>query len=204
MSTLQSLALRRNAALGKLRSLQLRAERLSSPESSLVTTALAELESSLEEMLVATEHIQRQLDELAGARREADVSHRRFAEFEEILPLPCLWTTPEGDIAEANPAAADLLNVSRQRLNGRPLLLFLSDRPAFAQALSALNQGISRMVVIDILLRPRERRPRSVRLTGRCLTSDERHCWFITDAGDGAEAPLVAMTSRAMPRRPTP
>ena len=169
----------------------------------MTAKALSELESSLDEMLVAIEHLQSQIAELAGARQDEDVAHRRLAEFADAVPLPCLWTTREGDIAQANPAAAELLNVSPQRLSGRPLLLFLADRPAFEQALSALNQGISRMVVIDILLRPRERRPRGVRLSGRRLTSDERYCWFISEV-DEASSASPGVSSLSNSRRTTP
>ena len=203
MSTLQSLTLKRNAALGKLRALQIRAERLTGPDSSVATQALSQLESALDEMLVATEHLQTQISEAAAARDEAEAALRRFLEFAEAVPLPCVWTTREGEIAHANPAAAELLNVSAQRLSGRPLLLFLADRPAFEQAVLALNQGISRMVVIDIHLRPRERRPRRMRLSGRRMTSDEHHCWFITEVAAASKAASADVLSHLNPRPTT-
>lgn len=180
MSTLQSLTLKRNSALGKLTTLQRRAERLTGPEASVVTATIAELESALEELQVATEQLQAQVEELASERHEADMARRQLTEFADVVPLPCVWTGREGEIEAANPAAAELLNVSLQRLNGRPFMLFLADRPAFEQAISALNQGISRVVTIEMLLRPRERRPRAVRITGRRLASHVRHCWFVT------------------------
>ena len=184
MSTLQTLTLKRTAALGRLAKLHQRAERLSGPEASVVSALLRELDSALEETQVAIEQMQAQLDELAGARHEAENVRRQLQDFADAVPLPCLWTTRDGAIEAANPAAAELLNVSMQRLSGRPLMLFLANRQAFEQASAALNQGISRAVELDMLLRPRERRPRAVRLSGRRLGSDVRHCWFITSVNE--------------------
>jgi PAS domain-containing protein len=180
MSTLQSLTLKRNTALGKLTTLQRRAERITGPEASVVRSTVAELESALEELQVATEQLQAYVDELAAERYEADRARRRLAEFVDVLPIACLWTNVEGAIEGANPEAADLLNVSLQRLNGRPLMLFLADRQGFEQAISALNQGVSRAVTVEMMLRPRERRPRAVRITGRRLASHAQLCWFLT------------------------
>lgn len=188
MSTLQSLTLKRTSALGKLTTLRRRAERLTGADAPVVTAAIAELESALEEVQVATEQLQAQVEELAAERHEADHARRQLGEFVDSVPVPCLWTSREGAIEGANPAAADLLNVSQQRLTGRPLILFLADRQAFEQAISALNQGISRIVTLDMMLRPRERRPRFVRLTGRRLPSHVRLCWFVTQA-EMPEAP---------------
>lgn len=188
MTTLQGLTLKRNAALGKLTTLQRRADRLAGPPAPVVASALAELESALEEINVATEQLQMHLDELAGARQEADAVRALLREFLDVLPVPCLWTDSTGQIDDANAAAAELLNVSAQRLHGRPFIHFLADREAFEQALAALNRAVSRTVVIETLVRPRERRPRAVGLTGQRLGSDARYCWFL---GAGGSIPGV-------------
>ncbi len=187
MSTLQTLTLKRNAALGKLTRLRQRAERLSGAEASIVSGTLLELEVALEETQVAIEQLQAQVEELATARHESELVRQQFEEFADAVPVPFVRTSRDGEIDQANPAAAELLNVSVQRLRGRPLMLFLANRQAFEQALTALNQGVSRTVLLEMLVRPRERRPRPVRLSGRRLASDGRHCWFVTPVdGDAA------------------
>jgi PAS domain S-box-containing protein len=64
----------------------------------------------------------------------------RYAEFFEQAPIGRLSTDGLGVIAEANRAAAELLNVSRDFLVGKPLAAFVppEDRPAFQDRLLAL------------------------------------------------------------------
>ncbi len=186
MTTLQMLTLRRNAALGKLATLQRRAERLTAPAASVMTSALHELNAALEEMQVATEQLQSQVEELAEARHDAERIRRLFSEYIDLVPVPCVWTREEGAIDQANTAAAELLNVSAQRLCGRPLMLFLTERERFGEGVAALDQGLARTVELLVVIRPRERRPRAVRLVGRRLESDNRRCWFLLapESGD--------------------
>ncbi|HEU4689915.1 MAG TPA: PAS domain-containing protein [Vicinamibacterales bacterium] len=182
MTTLQMLTLRRTAALTRLTTLQRRAERLSAPAAGVIGSALDEFAAALEEVEVATEQLQSQIEDLANARHQLAVVSERFTEFLDALPLPCVWTTAEGDIDGANAAAAELLNVSASRLAGRPLVLFMTARPAFTDALSALNEGLTRTVELAAVVRPRERRPREVRIVGRRMQNDDRRCWFFTQA----------------------
>ena len=179
MTILQMLTLRRNAALARLATLEKRAERLGSPSAAVITSALSELSTALEEIKVAADQLQLGADELSAARRELQQLRREFTEFLDILPMPCVWTTGSGEIDVANSAAAELLNVSGTRLAGRPLMLFLNDRQAFAEALRALNDGLTKVIEVPAVVRPRERRPRSLRLVGRSLSHDTRHCWFL-------------------------
>ncbi|HVL69767.1 MAG TPA: PAS domain-containing protein [Vicinamibacterales bacterium] len=179
MNTLHILSLRRTTALGKLARLQKRAERIPAPASAVLSAALSEFAEALEELQVATEQLQEHLDTVAEARHEAQVLRQQFSEYAEILPLPCLWTNADGDVEQANDAAAALLNVSPQHLAGRPLMLFFTDRGGFTDALTALNEGVTSIVEIAALVRPRERRPRPVRVVGRRLQHDPRRCWFI-------------------------
>lgn len=187
MNTLQMLTLRRNASLGRLAALGKRAERLGEHTAPLVRAALQELSTSLEEVEVATEQLQMQLEELGGVKGELLAITRRFAEFLDVLPVACVWTNVAGEIDQANAAAAELLNVSAARLAGRRLGLFATGRQEFEDALTALNQGIARVIEFDAVLRPRERRPRRVHVVGRSLSDDPRRCWFFTSAPAAAD-----------------
>lgn len=181
MNTLQMLALRRNTALGRLATLEKRAERLAAPAATVMKSALSELSASLEEVQVATEQLQSQMDELGTIRHDLEGLRRRLREFTDVVPVACVWTNGAGEIEEANAAAAELLNVSAQRLAGRALMLFMTERSQFVESLAALNEGLTRVASVDSVIRPRERRPRSVQVVGRRLHNDPRFCWFILD-----------------------
>jgi two-component system sensor histidine kinase VicK len=185
MTTLHMLTARTTAALGRLASLQKRAEKAAAT-APVVRTALKELSETLEELQVANEHLYQQVDQGNSLKARIREEDARAREFVEALPVPCVWTTEEGTILEANPAAADLLNVSAQHLTGRPLVLFTVERARFSECLTSLNDGRTAVVELPAVLRPRERRPRPVRLIGRRLDHDSRRCWFILETPDAA------------------
>ena len=191
MTTLQNLTLRRNAALSRLTALQRRAERVSAPGAGVIGSALNELTAALEEVQVATEQLEQQIEELATAKIEARTGRDQMNELIEVLPVACVWTTADGEIDRANGAAAEMLNVSAARLAGRPLMLFTTERRAFSDALAALTEGVTRVVEVTAVIRPRERRPREVRLIGRKLQHDTRYCWFLSLVAAVPEPSLV-------------
>jgi PAS domain-containing protein len=188
MTTLHMLTVRTHAALTRLASLQKRAEKAAA-SSTVVRTALKELSEALEELQVANEQLQQQVDQSTVLKARIQDELARGREFVDAVPVPCVWTTTDGQIEEANPAAADLLNVSAQHLTGRPLMLFTVDRVRFQESLSALNEGLTTIVELPVVLRPRERRPRPVRFVGRRSAHDSRHCWFILETGNGTVTP---------------
>jgi len=179
MTSLHLLTVRTAAAIGRLSALQKRAERLTGPGGPVIKPALKELSDSLEELQVANEQLQQQVDLLAEARVAVDALQNRFTEFVEAVPVPCVWTDAEGQILQANAAGASLLNVSSQHLQGRPLVFFVVERDKFRDGQAALNGQLTSIVELSLALRPRERRSRQVRLTGRRLQHDDRRCWFI-------------------------
>ena len=181
MSTHHLLTVRTNAALGRLSSLQKRAEKVPIPAAPVVKSALKELSESLEELQVINEQLQHQVDESSEWKDRVRAEHARLREFVDVLPVPCVYTSEDGRIEEANSAAADLLNVSAQHLAGRPLVLFFSDRTRFGECLAALNQRLTTVVEFSGIMRPRERRARTVRLIGRRLERDDRRCWFLLE-----------------------
>ena len=98
-----------------------------------------------------------------------------------MTPIPCVWTNAEGEIDAANTVAADFLNVSLPHLAGRSLMLFVSDRQKFMDANAALVALVDRVEFVSVV-RPRERRPRPVRLLGRRMQNDTRVIWFLLDS----------------------
>jgi PAS domain S-box-containing protein len=188
MTSLHLLTVRTAAAIGRLSALQKRAERLTGPGGPVIKPALKELSDSLEELQVANEQLQQQVDLLAEARTSVDGLQNRYMEFVDAVPVACVWTDSEGQIVQANTAAASLLNVSSQHLQGRPLMFFIVDRDKFRDAQAALNGQLTSVVEMSLPLRPRERRSRQVRLIGRRLQHDDRRCWFIQQDFEIADA----------------
>lgn len=183
MDTIQILTLKTTTALGKLADLQRRADGAAEKMAPVIKPALKELTGALEELQVANEHLQSQVDELASARWKVSAAERRLEEFANTVPVPCLWTDAAGVIDDGNAAACALLNISRQRLPGKPLMLFITDRDVLFAAMEALRRGgASSTVDVELTVRPRERRPRLSRLIGHTSEHDQRWTWFIQDA----------------------
>jgi PAS domain-containing protein len=181
------LTVRTNAALGRLATLQKRADKATAPAAPIVRAAIKELADSLEELRVVNEQLQEQADEGIELKGRLEQERDRQREFQDVMPLACVWTSPEGQIEEANSAAADLMNVSTQHLSGRPLMLFTTERVKFSESLAALRERLTTVVELSAVLRPRERRARHVRLVGRILEHDSRICWFLLETASEAD-----------------
>ena len=181
MSTPQILTSRASAALQRLAALQKRAERVAGASEPVLRSAMKELAGALEDLKGASDHLHRQADELDDLRGRTAAMVDRFNEFAEVLPIPCVWTNAEGEIDAANTVAADFLNVSLPHLAGRSLMLFVSDRQKFMDANAALVALVDRVEFVSVV-RPRERRPRPVRLLGRRMQNDTRVIWFLLDS----------------------
>ena len=188
MTTIQMLTVRTNAALGRLATLQKRAARATESTAPIIRPALKELSEALEELRVANEQLQQQLDELSQARQKTQAALDRYEELNNVLPIPVLRCNELGEIEEANAAAAALLNVSVPHLPGRELVLFMSDRQKFLEAVKALHQRLTMIVELAVTVRPRERRAREMRLVGRRLQHDERTVWFLLPVENAANA----------------
>ena len=181
MDTLQILTLKTATAMGRLADLQRRAEHAPEKASPVIKPALRELTTALEELQVANDHLQSQVDELVALRWSAESVQRRLDEYAEAVPVPCLWTDDAGLIADGNKAACELLNISKQRLAGKPLMLFVTDRDRLFGALNRLADGSAQAVEADMVVRPRERRPRKLRVSGSRLEHDLRFVWFLQE-----------------------
>jgi PAS domain-containing protein len=189
MDSIHILTLKTATAVGRLADLQRRADHTPEKAAPMIKPALRELSTALEELQVANEHLQTQVDELASARWSAASVEKRLDEFTNLVPLPCVWTDVAGVLADGNEAACALLNISKQRLAGKPFMLFVSDREALFAALRTLGEGGTPVVEVDVVVRPRERRPRKLRLRGCHLQHDLRCVWFLLEPALAVPAP---------------
>ena len=60
-------------------------------------------------------------------------------------------------------------------------MLFVSDRDALFGAVHSLRDGTAATVEAVMMVRPRERRPRRLRVIGRRLEHDLRCVWFLQE-----------------------
>lgn len=187
MKTPETLVVRTNAARGRLARLQDQA-RVAPVPPAVVRKSLEELSTALEELHVANEHLHAQIAELTALRQNESALAERFAEFLDLLPVACLWTDDNGTIDEASAAAAELLNVAAARLPGKPLSLFVSERQEFFAALATLATRQADHVDTEIVLRPRERRQRRVKLVAHRLRHDARLVWTLQPVDEAAVA----------------
>jgi PAS domain S-box-containing protein len=100
-----------------------------------------ELLLAYEELRVAEEELRVQTEELTASRALLDAERLRYRALFESAPVAYLVTNENGVISDANQAAASLLRVPRQRLPGKPLIVFVSPtrRRAFRNQLSAFG-----------------------------------------------------------------
>ncbi len=184
MNRVENLTLRTTKALGRLASLQRRADTTAAP--GIVRDALEELSTALEELRVANENLVEQASEIAAARQRNEQGRRDFQALFDAMPTPCVFTDSTGRIVDANPPASRLLNVGRQHLAGKPLFLFFTNRDRLIQALEPPTAEQFEQVSV---VRPRERRPREVLVRGVRLPDGERWCWFLDAPQTPPETP---------------
>ncbi len=124
------------------------------PENMLL---LENLQQAFEELQVAEEELRQQNEELAVTTAALDVERWRYQELFEFAPDAYFVTTLTGNIQEANFAAAELFNVPRHYLLGKPLILFVpeEDREMFRNQLRQLYV-LKTTKTWEIRLQPRE------------------------------------------------
>lgn len=92
--------------------------------SDLVAEPLRLLSVTLEELQASEEELRRQNQELAIAQRDLEAERRRYKEMFDLAPNAYVVTDGKGTIQEANRAAAALLHVRQDHLDGKPLLIY--------------------------------------------------------------------------------
>lgn len=88
---------------------------------------LEELDTALEELHVAQAELQQQNEELIVTRHAIEKQRQRYQELFDFAPDGYLVTDTQGMIWEANHAAAALLRVRQDRLNGKPLIVYIAE-----------------------------------------------------------------------------
>jgi two-component system, cell cycle sensor histidine kinase and response regulator CckA len=101
-----------------------------------------ELETMLEELQVAEEELRQHNEELLISQQAIELERLRYRDLFELAPDGYLVTDVKGNIQEANRAAASLLGVKQQRLIGKPLRVFITqkERQSFRMRLMELQQ----------------------------------------------------------------
>jgi PAS domain S-box-containing protein len=115
---------------------------------------LAELDVTLEELLVAEEEVRAQQETLDHERAHGELERERYQALFQLAPAPYLVTDPAGVIAQANLRAAGLLGVDGRVAAGTPLAAFVDpeDRPRFRDRLTRLPA--TEHAEVRVLLRP--------------------------------------------------
>ncbi len=105
--------------------------------------SLEELSLSLQELQVAAEELRQQNEALAESSKAVEQERQHYQELFEFAPDGYLVTDKESAILEVNQTAAQLLNVSAERLVGKPLVVFVSpeERRDFYSQLRQFQKG---------------------------------------------------------------
>ena len=108
-----------------------------------LTQSLEELSMSLQELQVAAEELRQQNEQLAESRKAVEQERQHYQELFDFAPDGYLVTDTEASILEINQTAAQLLNVSVERLLGKPLTVFVvpEERRDFYSHLRQCQKG---------------------------------------------------------------
>ncbi|MBF2022790.1 MAG: PAS domain S-box protein [Hydrococcus sp. C42_A2020_068] len=198
----------------QLQTMRHHANDLPNPIEEWQTEAIAEFSFAVEKLDVALEELRSHNEELSAARQEVELERQHYQKLFEFAPDGYLVTDERATIQEANCAAANLLNIPKQDLVGKPLDIFiaLADRDAFhgqwmrvtkllARSCSSqecasqqCDRYASKLLVKDweILLQPREREPLPVALSLSATCNRQGKiislCWLLRDLSDRQHA----------------
>ena len=136
---------------------------------------LGDLQRVAQELDQAFEALKSERHRVTSLAEDADLTMRRARNMFVQSPNPCLILTRDGAaIADANPAASRLLNVSQRHLIGKAFTNFLQqDREAFLRELKSGADGAGGGW--EVTLRPRERAMVRVVVKAIADHGDEEH-----------------------------
>jgi PAS domain-containing protein len=158
---LDSLELQLASALQRFNTLSRRAEAQREP-STLLSKALAELGTALEEVRVAQEQLIEGRNRTEQLQEELRRQYEKYWQLFDEMPEAYVVSRADSTILEVNKAAAHLLNVSQRFLIGKTLSVFVcEERGAFLIASAHVAASASAME-LTLKLRPRERAPLTV------------------------------------------
>ncbi|MBD2388018.1 PAS domain S-box protein [Cylindrospermum sp. FACHB-282] len=111
--------------------------------SDLLPEAFKELYNTSRMVQLAAEELYQQNEELIQTRNLLEAERQRYQDLFEFAPDGYLVTNAQGIIQEANRAAAELLNVSKHFLVGKPIINFihLDERQRFYSELIQLSES---------------------------------------------------------------
>jgi PAS domain-containing protein len=187
MNAIHTLSIRTAAAATRLAELEQKRERGGGDTTRVTAVAVHELQAAIEELRVAIEQLNELSDGVAASRVDAQAAEVRYEELREALPTASLFTDEAGVVLGANSAAGDLFNISSRHLRGKPMMLFVSDRDAFARLLKTA-QPERGPVTMALTIRPRDRKPRRLQVQVQHLTAHQCRCWFFLDSPAPVEA----------------
>ncbi|RPI29998.1 MAG: PAS domain-containing protein, partial [Chloroflexota bacterium] len=146
------------ALLSRVEALYARSVSPDSADDDLLKQAIAGLYEMVEELQVASEELRQQNEELAEANHTIEVERRRYRDLFEMAPDGYLVTNLQGVIIEANQAAADMLNVPKDKIASKPLVVYVSqdNNTEFLTLLTGLKQG-NPSASIELKMSPRHR-----------------------------------------------
>jgi PAS domain S-box-containing protein len=146
------------AILEDLDMLQRRATDDSEALDEVLANTFEELRITLEELQITDEERRQQYEDLLSTRLAVEEERRRYQELFDFAPDGYLLTDAAAVIQQANRAAAVLFGVPQQRLQGKPLVLFVvqDERYAFLTRLSRLSR-LEQIMDWEIRLQPRRR-----------------------------------------------
>lgn len=107
----------------------------------LLPAAFKELGTASETLEVAREKLYQQIEELATTRSRLEAERDRYQELFNLMPNACLVSDTQGNIHQANRAAATLFNVEQSFLVDKLLvsLILPEDHQAFRSKLTRLQ-----------------------------------------------------------------
>src|SRR5262245_31492735 len=111
-------------------------------ELELLPQTLQELSNTVEELLVAAEELRQQNDQLVATRTLLEQERHHYQELFELAPDGYLVTDMLGVIQEANSNAANLLQMRRDFLIGKPIIVWISsgEHVGFRRLLARLQR----------------------------------------------------------------
>jgi PAS domain S-box-containing protein len=114
-------------------------------ERDLLPESLEELSNAVEELCVATEALRQKNDELAATRGLLEEQRQHFQELFEFAPAGYIVTDNYGVIREVNVNAAKLLDLRRDFLIGKPIIVCIAeaDHVGLRRLLTRLQRGES-------------------------------------------------------------
>jgi two-component system cell cycle sensor histidine kinase/response regulator CckA len=130
--------------------------------------AIDAVRQTLEEVEAVEAELMQQNEELGAIRETLELERHRYQELFDLAPDGYLLTDEHGVVQDANLAAGQFFNASRQALRGKPLAVYVPQRQrsGFRRMIMDLRPGERRQDVETTFLRPPTLdEPRTVQVT---------------------------------------